>query len=754
MAVLFATLFIMPAAAFAAEAQTELLDPGTLTLTVDPYAYEEPVSNNANAQFQGKSDSVKGSTSISNPESVTPADSQTVLKDDESVVATPTNLAPDFVTPSVTEESASDEKSVTANTAVNAVNPDKATGQYSATTMPVMPRDVASPRETQLDSNDSYSDIAASSIVGDSDSSSTTPTTQSKAEPYEPNVVLVTPATMPNLKGAQALATLIGGVSLDASTYDVSDGFLRLSITDGSSVDAAIARIAKVQGVLAAQPNFLYRQLDEDAVTSVDDRWYLDQWGLFFSSVPQAWDYVQTGHSLAVAIIDTGAQLDHPDLAPNIVAVYNAVSSRSTVDDQLGHGTHVAGIVSGVANNSIGVAGVSYNANLVIIKASGYRENSFDTAALVRAFTWLESRDESGYTVAQHYNVRVVNMSVGGIDSDLEANLRDDLFHAAMLKARDEYGILTVTAAGNGSPKDLPYYTYPSDSYACLAVMNLAEVNDEDGNFVGIDLAKSSNYNPIGSAYKDLSAPGTDIHSTYLNGKYALLSGTSMAAPFVSGVAALVFAANPLLTPTQVQSILEASASDMGEPGWDEHFGYGAVNALAAVRLANTATINGWKVISWDTDEQLTASLGVGQGSIDGNWTWSLIGELDTMYATISDSGLLIGRDPGEVTVRATCTTTAGAQISQTMQVRVVKPEISDAESVGEGEVIDLDTGYDDLTWTWVVEDGTGHATIDQEGHLTGVTTGTVTVRAICANNTDIVAETTIDVTAALALAA
>lgn len=228
-----------------------------------------------------------------------------------------------------------------------------------------------------------------------------------------------------------------------------------------------------------------------------------------------------------------------------------------------------------------------------------------------------------------------------------------------------------------------------------------------------------------------------------------------MAAPFVSGVAALVFAANPLLTPTQVQSILEATAMDMGDPGWDEKYGYGAVNAADAVALANTAIIKGWKAVAeWGT-ANFQALLGLGQGEVDGDWTWAVLGsDEDSGYATIDRSGNLTGRDAGLVTVRATCHTKAGAEISQTMQVQVVDPQISGAETVGEGEVIDLSTGTDGLTWTWVVEDGTGHATIDQEGHLTGVTPGTVTVRAICANNTDIVAETTIDVTAALALAA
>ncbi len=579
---------------------------------------------------------------------------------------------------------------------------------------------------------------------------------QTASANYEPNVVLVQSDFISDHTEAQQFVSQIGGVLLDDSNSDSYDGLLRLIVIDGSSVPEAAVRISKFPGVQTAQPNFLYTTCsNRDAYTIVDDHWATNQWGLYFSDVPLAWDSVKVNHSVSVAVIDTGADLDHVDLSSNIVASYNSLSSAEMTYDNNGHGTHVAGIISGVANNEVGVAGVSYNANLVIIKASGYRDNSFDTASLVRAYRWLESFDESGMTVAQHYNVKVVNMSVGGWDDGLKANFSDDILHSAILKARDLHGILTVVAASNKGDDETPYFSYPGDSYGCLEVMNLSEFYDDDGNLLNVGLSESSNFNVQGTSYKDISAPGTSIYSTYPDNRYAIETGTSMAAPFVSGVAALVFAANPLLTPTQVQSILEASAMDMGDPGWDEKYGYGAVNVADAVALANTAIIKGWKAVAeWGT-ASFEALLGLGQGQVDGDWTWTVLGsDEDSGYATIDSSGILTGRDAGLVTVRATCHTKAGAEISQTMQVQVVDPEISGVETVGEGEVINLSTGYDDLTWSWVVEDGTGHATIDQEGHLTGVTAGSVTVRAICANNTDIVAETTVDVTAALALVA
>ena len=536
------------------------------------------------------------------------------------------------------------------------------------------------------------------------------------------------------------LAKAGGFDALDVTDEDLAYGLVRLGITDGSTVRQAIERIKRVAGVIDAQPNYVYRvNAEETGYTVANDFYASRQWGLFSVNAHAAWDLVKTNGSVAVAVIDTGADLDHPDLAPNIVASYNSLSNANIIEDQVGHGTHVAGIISGVADNGIGVAGVSWNASLVIIKASAYNSLEFDTASIVRAYVWLESRDSSGMTVAEHYNVRVVNMSIGGVDAERSSNLPDDALNKAMLKARDEFGILTVVAAGNVLPFAAPCFAYPGDSDACISVMNLCEEYNDDGEPIGVDLDPTSNYNVEGSYFKDICAPGTYIHSTWIDGKYATDDGTSMAAPMVAGIAAMLFAANPTLTPKQVMRILEASATDLGDEGWDELYGYGEVNAAAAVRMASSARVKGFEVVGVGGTAGYVGELRYGIEANETGYTWQILpGE---GYATIDNStGVLMGLDAGDVTVVGTCVATTGAELSATKTVYIIDPEIigDDAVTVGSESGV-YSTDDDRWTWVWQVENYTGKAHIDQDAILHADEAGLVYVTATCAENTDIV---------------
>lgn len=545
----------------------------------------------------------------------------------------------------------------------------------------------------------------------------------------------------------------MAGVTGVVSRDHVSDGeIIQFGSDDSAQSEDLMNEIRKINGVVSVQPNFVYKMSDVVPFTTVDDYWSTGQWALDDAKAYDAWDCVKTSGSVAVAVVDTGADLDHPDLAPNIVATHNTLSSTYTVEDAVGHGTHVAGIVSGVANNVIGVAGISYNADLVIIKASSYRGTEFDSLNLIRAYEWLESLDESGMTVAKHYNVRVVNLSIGGFDSTRVANMPDDELHKAILKARDVYGILTVVAAGNGRPKDVPYPSYPGDSYACFEVMNVEQTfNDETGEYVGVDLHNTSNYNTRGDDSKDICAPGSYIYSTYLDGQYASDTGTSMATPFVAGVAALVFAANPYLTPTQVQSIIEVSATDLGEPGWDERYGYGMVNAAAAVRMANVARMEGCKVVGVYGTTKLIGKLGPGQGSAAGAWKWDVYD--DTGSARFTRAGVLLGDTEGDVIVRGTCTTSTGAEISVIDKIAVLNPEVLGDDVVRTGSSASYTCDDPRWTWVWKVENGTGEASIDWTGKLAATKAGTVEVTATCSSNTDIVVRKQVTIAAAAAAA-
>lgn len=303
--------------------------------------------------------------------------------------------------------------------------------------------------------------------------------------------------------------------------------------------------------------------------------WHLDDVGL-----TKAWDYVRTNKAVTVAVLDTGAKADHPDLAANIVGALNMTTDGGDGNDVTGHGTHVAGIVSAVSNNGTGVSGTSFNAGILSLRVQS-AAGTIDPLWIVSAYDYILAHRVD-------LNIRVVNMSIAGYATltDWEA---DDL-----CKKIDEAraaGILTVCAAGNsgvsytdGGVKKyvtLPYPCYPGDYDGVLSVIN---IDDSDM------ISGSSNYNVDGvtntskNSTKDLCAPGTKILSTTRSGGYGISTGTSMAAPVVSGIAALLFTADPSLTPDKVMEILESTADDLGDPGWDSKYGYGKVNAYAAVK--------------------------------------------------------------------------------------------------------------------------------------------------------------------------
>ena len=558
---------------------------------------------------------------------------------------------------------------------------------------------------------------------------------------HEHGAVLVELEAGASRDSLEALIALAGGLSSDGvMDDDLSYGLVKLGITDGSSVSQTVNRLRGIPGISSVQPNYIYKVNEaESAYTTVDDYYASRQWELESVNAFAAWDIAKTMGSVAIAVIDTGVDLDHPDLAANIVAVHNSLSSTNTVEDQIGHGTHVAGIVSGVANNGLGIAGVSYNASLVVIKASAFGASEFDSASIVRAYEWLESLDSSGKTVAEHYNVKVVNMSIGGLDDTRTSNLVDDVLNKAIRKARDEYGLLTVVAAGNGSPGKLPYFDYPGDSDACISVMNLREHINEDDEVVGVELDDSSNYNVVGTRYKDICAPGGDIYSTWLNGKFAIDSGTSMAAPVVSGIAALLFAVNPYLTPQMAMSILEASATDLGAPGWDERYGYGEVNAAAALRIASQSRIDGYDVVGVGGKIPFSASLGLDlEEEPSSSRTWNVVPI--TGRAVVDERGVLTGQRAGTVTLISTCRASSGAEISAIKTVEVLKASISGENYINAGSASKpYSTTEPSRTWVWKVENDTGTARIDQDAILVAGDPGVVYVTATCASNTDIV---------------
>ncbi|MDO9557995.1 MAG: S8 family peptidase [Coriobacteriia bacterium] len=278
-------------------------------------------------------------------------------------------------------------------------------------------------------------------------------------------------------------------------------------------------------------------------------------WGIDRINADAAWA-TTTGDPVKVAIVDTGIDTTHPDLAANVMGGMSAVNYTRKYTDDNGHGTHVAGIVAAL-DNSIGVVGVGPDIDLYAVKVLN-RKGSGYVSDIIEGLGWC-----------QRTEMDVVNMSLG-TSSDLQS------FHDAV-SALYESGTVIVAAAGNDGIGSA--VNYPAAYSEAIAV---SATTQTDG------LA----YFTCTGPEVELSAPGSSIYSTYKNGGYATLSGTSMASPHVAGAAALVLA-RPIdgsdangdgkWDPAEVRARLHATAEDQGSEGWDSDFGYGLVRADLAI---------------------------------------------------------------------------------------------------------------------------------------------------------------------------
>ena len=507
----------------------------------------------------------------------------------------------------------------------------------------------------------------------------------------------------------------------DVSGQDVSAGFVEVEVDATVSMSGILS--AFEDGGLSAQPNYVYYLAESDqgsvsteqvasafapqtfsqsavavgvaadpGVTSVavDDPGASQEWYLESLDLYRAWG-IQTSESargqapVSVAVIDSGCLVSHEDLKDNIVATYNSVSKAEgagQVEDEGGHGTHVAGIVSARANNGIGAVGTSYNAGLVIVKANNGLDSSgqpaFTTTTLASAYEWFLSDDGSGSTVAERYNLRVVNMSLGG-PSAVNA---DDALYAKITQAR-EAGILTVCAAGNsgGANAIPPYNVIPGDYADCFTVINLRKgssttPNDSSGTYY-VERSSSSNYNVESGEFakaKNISAPGTAIYSTLYSGadQYGEKSGTSMASPATAGVAALMFAYDPSLSAADVQALLEQTATDINEQGWDRETGYGEVDAYHALQVLSAEIALG--DVSCGESAELALSCADGSSTPASEWTWT---SSDPGVLTVdTTTGTAKANMKGAVTL--TATHPCGREVSK--EVSVVAVDLSGAQ--------------------------------------------------------------------------
>jgi len=359
-------------------------------------------------------------------------------------------------------------------------------------------------------------------------------------------------------------------------------GFQRLSVPPGLTVARMVEIYRHHPLVEYAEPNFV-----ATATFEPDDPYYQNgyQWHLRNPDYPgiqmkTAWDN-STGDGVLVAILDTGIAYENygpfmqaPDLAQTqFVSGYDCVDDDAHPNDEHGHGTHVAGTVAQSTNNSVGVAGVAFHSTIMpvrVLNAEGSGSHT-DIADCIHFAT------DNG--------AKVINMSLGGSPSNT--------LQQAVAYAHDQ-GVTVVASAGNGGPTGAT--SYPA-AYDDDVIAVAASRYDETVSY----------YSTWGD-YVDITAPGGDLtvdqngdgygdgvlQQTFnLNTKdpadfaYWFLQGTSMASPHVAGVAALLLAQTPSLTPDEVRSRLLATARDIGQPGWDPASGWGLVQASDALSYQN-----------------------------------------------------------------------------------------------------------------------------------------------------------------------
>ena len=307
-----------------------------------------------------------------------------------------------------------------------------------------------------------------------------------------------------------------------------------------------------VAAQLAHRPELKFAELDRvvHASATANDPYFGNEWHLNQIGAPTAWDSTQ-GAGVTIAILDSGVNVNHPDLVARLVPGYNVYSSNTDLTDVCGHGTAVAGAAAASTNNAAGVAGVAGAASLMPIRIA-YTDSTGCHA--------YYSTIASGLTYAADHGARVANISYGGV-----AGSSTIMSAANYMKSKN--GLVFVSAGNNNIDEGIV-------SDGSMIAVSATDAND----------AKAS-FSSWGS-FVTLSAPGTNIVTTDNSGGYSSWNGTSFSSPVSAGVAALIMSARPDLSGAQVQSLLYSTAVDLGTTGLDPVFGYGRVNAAAAAQAA------------------------------------------------------------------------------------------------------------------------------------------------------------------------
>lgn len=402
---------------------------------------------------------------------------------------------------------------------------------------------------------------------------------------------------------------------------------IAVTIKDGQTyypdLDALKSDLSQDPSVETTSYNYISKAtvIPDDPYYSSSGAWgqgFADLWGLKKINAASAWDQTTGSSGVIVAVIDSGVDITHPDIAANIwtnpgeipgnnidddgngyiddVHGWNFNSGTSNPVDDNGHGTHVAGTIAGVGNNGTGIVGVSWNTTIMPLKFL----NSSGSGSNINAAQAMQYAADNGAKISSNsYGCACTN----------------DQFLIDAIKYEHDRNVTMIAAAGNNSTDALTFA--PGSEDGAIAV---AATDSTDG------IAAFSNT----GIRIDVSAPGVEILSlkssnasavctgaAIVNTNYCHISGTSMATPHVSGLAALMLAKNPSLTPEQIRQILRTTSVDIGTAGRDNTFGYGRIDANAAVAASMSPTVLTPIITSPTTRTTVSRSVTM-TGSADG----------------------------------------------------------------------------------------------------------------------------------------
>lgn len=356
---------------------------------------------------------------------------------------------------------------------------------------------------------------------------------------YAPNELII--RTLPGATDDDIASAL---ASADVAVIDALPEIETVVVSvDPNRMLAAAEALTQDANLEAIQKNYYF-----PAQITPDDPRFTDQPQLTLVGLPDAWEITTGADDIIAAVLDSGVDAEHPDLVGRVLTGRNTFVGSSDTSDAYGHGTLVAGVVAALADNGSGVTGVNWASAILPVRVTDETGRA-SSRAIASGLVWATNR-----------GAQVMNISFAPLQADSTVQ------RAARYAFNN--GALVFVSSGNDGRRN--------------AARGSREIVFVGASDTADRLATFSSTGPA----VDIAAPGVDIWSTANDGDYKSVSGTSFASPLAAGVASLIWSAQPGFRPTTVLSILEQSAVDLGDPGDDDRYGAGRINAAAALEIA------------------------------------------------------------------------------------------------------------------------------------------------------------------------